>query len=76
MAKIVVLDLLLFLIRHVDQDVEPITVVVTINDRQPLLFVELQDFPNRYTELIQETVVFFTAGTAERRGSYFPWRIV
>jgi hypothetical protein len=76
MAKIVILDLLLFLIRHVDQDIEPTTVVVAINDRQPLLFVELQDFPNRYTERIQETVVFFTPGTAERRGSYFLWRIV
>jgi hypothetical protein len=76
MAKIVILDLLLFLIRHVDQDIEPTTVVVAINDRQPLLFVELQDFPNRYTERIQETVVFFTAGAAERRGSYFLWRIV
>jgi hypothetical protein len=76
MAKIVILDLLLFLIRHVDQNIEPITVVVTINDRQPLLFVELQDFPNRYAELIQETVVFFTAGTAERRSGCFLWCIV
>jgi hypothetical protein len=41
MAQIGILRRLLFLVRHMDQDIETVTVMITVDNRQPLLFVEL-----------------------------------
>jgi hypothetical protein len=46
MTQVSVLRCLLSLVRHVNQDVKPVTVIVTVDNRQPLLFVEIQHLPN------------------------------
>lgn len=62
MAEIGVLGQLFFLICHMDQNVKSATVVVALNDRQPLLFVKLQEFSNRDAEVLKENILFFTTG--------------
>src|SRR5437667_8272594 len=76
MTKIGVFGQLLFLVGHVDQYIEAVTFRITIDDRQELLFVQLQKLLNGHTELIQETVVFLTAQTPRRSRSFVPWHIV
>jgi len=40
MPKIGILRRLLLFVRHVYQDIETATILVAVNDRQPLLFVK------------------------------------
>jgi hypothetical protein len=56
-----ILGRLLPFICHVNQDIKTATVVVAINNSQPLLFVEFQEVPHCGTEVLQVLGVLFTA---------------
>jgi hypothetical protein len=67
MAKIGVLRGLLLFVRHVDQDVETATLLITIDNRQPLLLVEFQQLPHCGAKVLEVSGVFFTASQYRRR---------
>jgi hypothetical protein len=76
MAQIGILRRLLLLIGHVDQKIEAVTIAVTVYNRQPLLFVELQKFPDGRAEVLQAPLVFRTPGGHPGLGSLdIFWRI-
>src|SRR5258708_2634163 len=74
MADICVLRQLLFLIGHVDQDIESLTFAIPVENRLELLLVKLNELLNGLTESIQQAVVLFAPHAAGR--AIFFWRIV
>ena len=61
MPEVGILGRLFPLVGHVDQDVKPVTIYVTVDNCQPLLFVEIQEIANGDPELLQTPLMFRTA---------------
>jgi len=64
MAHIRVLRELLFLIGHMDQDIEALTFAVPVENRLELLLMQPNQLLHGFTESIQQSVVFLTTRTA------------
>lgn len=74
-AQIGILRRLLLLVGHVDQKIEAVTIVVTVYNCQPLLFMQLQNFPDGRPEVLQAPLVFRTPGRSGLGSLNAFWRI-
>ena len=61
-----VFGLLFSFVGHVNQQVEPITIGIALQDRKELVFVKKQKFLHCRTKLVQQTAVLFATGVTCR----------
>jgi len=60
MVQVVVFRLLLFLGGHVDQQIEPTGIRVTVEDRDKLLLIKKHQLLDNLSEKIQKTLIVWT----------------
>jgi|SRR6266850_5874837 len=64
MPEIGVLGILLFLVRHVDQQIESVALGITLDNRKKLLLMKLQQFRYGCAEIVQKPPVFLASCTS------------
>jgi len=48
-------------VRHVNQDIKPAKIILTVDDREELLLVQFEHVLDGYTKVIQQAIVFLAA---------------